>query len=108
MLLFLLLSTGYLFIASSGGQNWLSRQLTQKLSAELGVNLQVQKVEFSLFNKLVFRNILLHDKQKDTLLFAEKLNFHLSDWFFIKDKVVLKYVGLENATVYISRHDSVW
>ena len=107
MLLFVI-TASYVFITSSRGQNWISKKLIKSLSDDLGVTLQLQKVEFSLFNKLVLKNVLLQDEQKDTLLFAGKLNFHLTDWFFIKDKVVLKYVGLENATVNISRHDSVW
>jgi len=51
---------------------------------------------------------LIRDRQRDTLLYAGQLKVRITDWFFLKDKADLKYIGLENATVKMSRTDSVW
>ena len=32
----------------------------------------------------------------------------ITDWFFFKDKIVLHYAGLSDATIYLHRSDSVW
>ncbi len=52
--------------------------------------------------------LMLRDKQNDTLLYAGQLKLRITDWFFFKDQAVIKYVGLENAVVKLSRKDSVW
>ncbi len=51
---------------------------------------------------------MVRDKQKDTLLYAGQLKVRITDWFFLKDKAVLKYIGLENAVIKLNRKDSVW
>ncbi len=51
---------------------------------------------------------LITDLRKDTLLYAGKVNVRLSDWFFLKDTISLKYIGLEEAKIYLHRVDSVW
>lgn len=52
--------------------------------------------------------ILVEDHLKDTLLYAGNIKVNITDWFFWKDKAVLKYVSLENATIKLQRTDSVW
>ena len=32
----------------------------------------------------------------------------ISDWFFLKQKPELKYIGLQDAVINIGRKDSVW
>lgn len=51
---------------------------------------------------------LVRDRQKDTLLYAGKVKLRITDWFFLKSKADLKYVGLEDAVVKQYRKDSVW
>ena len=36
------------------------------------------------------------------------MKVRITDWFFLKDNIELKYVGLENAVVKFQRTDSVW
>ena len=54
------------------------------------------------------QGLLIEDHNKDTLLYAGEANVRITDWFFFKDKKVLKYVGLKNTVVNINRTDSVW
>lgn len=51
---------------------------------------------------------MIRDQKKDTLLYAGRLKLEITDWFFFKDKIELKYIGLENAVVRMSRYDSNW
>ena len=89
-------------------QNWLVGLATSKLSTALGTEVKIKNVSLSLFNRLNIEGALIRDKQKDTLLYAGQLKVRITDWFFFKDKAVLKYIGLEEAVIKIERKDSIW
>jgi TamB, inner membrane protein subunit of TAM complex len=91
-------------------QNFLTRKVTNRLSAKLHTEVSIAHVDFQLFNKMVVEGILIKDQQKDTLLYAGKINVRITDFFFLKAHPVLHYVGLSNAVVHLNRpaHDSVW
>lgn len=52
--------------------------------------------------------VLVKDLKKDTLLYAGQIRVNITDWFFFKDKIELKYIGLKDAYVRMYRSDSVW
>ena len=81
---------------------------TEKLSKGLGTEVSIRKVSISLFNSLNMEGTMVRDQKKDTLLYAGNLKVRITDWFFLKDTAVLKYVGLENAVIKLNRKDSVW
>lgn len=81
---------------------------TRKLSKALGTEVSIKKVNFSIFNRLNLEGTLIRDKQKDTLLYAGQLKLRITDWFFLKDTIELKYIGLEDAVIKMNRKDSVW
>ena len=57
---------------------------------------------------MLLRELMVEDRNKDTLLFAGTAKVNITDWFFLKDKATLKYVALDDAIVNINRTDSVW
>ncbi len=106
-LLVLLLSSWGL-INYSPVQNFLVSRVTSALSSKLHTRVEIKHVDFSLFNKMLIEGLLVEDRQKDTLLYAGTARVNITDWFFLKDKATLKYLGLKNAQVNLSRTDSVW
>jgi translocation-and-assembly-module (TAM) inner membrane subunit TamB-like protein len=108
LVILLLIVAAFIFIETPAGQNWLAKKITQKLSRELKTKISFQHISFSLFNKLNLEGFLLEDQHRDTLLSAGNLQVRITDWFFLKDTVELKYVGLENAVANLKRTDSVW
>lgn len=90
------------------GQNWISRKITARLSRDLQTRIHIDHVDIGLFNRLSLTGLLVEDRQRDTLLYAGEVNLRITDWFFIKDKVELKYVGLNDAVLRLQRTDSVW
>ena len=90
------------------GQNWLARQVTKKLSGDLQTHISIKHVRFHFFDKMSLDSVLVEDQKKDTLLFAGTIQVNITDWFFLKEKAELKYVGLSNAIVNFNRTDSVW
>ena len=89
----------FIAIQTTFVQNWLVGIATKKLSKALGTEVRIQKVNFTLFNKVNLDGTLVRDKQKDTLLYAGALKLRITDWFFLKDSADLKYIGLDDAYV---------
>ncbi|MFN8252625.1 MAG: translocation/assembly module TamB domain-containing protein [Ferruginibacter sp.] len=106
LLIFLLSSWGLINYAPV--QNFLISKVTKALSEKLHTRVEIKHVEFSLFNKMLIEGVLVEDKQRDTLLYAGTAKVNITDWFFLKDKATLKYLGLKNTLVNMHRSDSVW
>ncbi len=68
----------------------------------------IRHVDFQLFNKMLLEGTLVMDHNNDTLLYAGAAKVNITDWFFFKDSITLKYVGLDDAVIYINRKDSSW
>lgn len=106
--LIVLLLSGWGILHLDPVQNWLVGKLSSRLSKELKTTVTVRHVDFSLFSKMLVEGVLVEDRKKDTLLYAGTLKVNISDWFFLKDKPVLKYIGLKDAVINMNRSDSVW
>ncbi len=106
LLVFLLLA--WLLIQTSFVQNWLISRVTSRLSKELNTTVEIKHVDFSLFDKMLLEGTLVKDRNKDTLLYAGLVKVNVNNWFFLKEKIDLSYIGLENATTFLHRTDSVW
>ncbi|RYG00096.1 MAG: hypothetical protein EOO02_15590, partial [Chitinophagaceae bacterium] len=108
LVLILLILVAWLSIQTTPVQNWLVRQVTHSLSKSLGTEVSVKHVDFTLFNKMLLEGTLVKDLNKDTLLYAGTVKVNINDWFFLKDNISLSYIGLEDATINLSRSDSTW
>lgn len=106
-LLFLIIAL-WIFIQTPFGQNWIAGQVTKRLSRDLQTKVSIEHVDFALFNRMELQGVLIEDRDRDTLLYAGKINVRITDWFFLKDEAELKYIGLENAVIKFQRTDSVW
>jgi hypothetical protein len=86
----------------------LVKKVAGDLSKELNTKVTIKKVDFRFFDKILLKELMVEDRQKDTLLYAATASANITDWFFIKDKVTLYKIGLENTVVNMQRTDSVW
>ena len=89
-------------------QNWIVSTVSGKLSDNLKAKVRIQRIDYSFFDKLDLKGLLVEDRRKDTLLYAGSAKVNITDWFFLRNKATLKYVSLTNATVNMQRTDSVW
>jgi hypothetical protein len=89
-------------------QNFLIRKVTHTLSDNLKTRVSIKHVDFSLFNKMLIEGVLVEDQKKDTLVYAGTAKVNITDWFFLKDKATLNYLGLQNTVINFTRTDSVW
>lgn len=89
-------------------QNFLIGRITHKLSSELKTTVEINHIDIDFFDRLELKGLMVKDRKNDTLLSAGVLTVSISDWFFFKDKPVLHYLALRDATIEMNRHDSVW
>ncbi|MBI3882982.1 MAG: hypothetical protein HY305_01865, partial [Sphingobacteriales bacterium] len=108
LIVVLLLAIIYTTIHITAVQTWIAKDVTGRLSNELHTKVSIQHIDIAFFDNLLLNNLLIEDLHKDTLLYAGTARVSIIDWFFLKDKPVLKYIGLEDAVVNMVRTDSVW
>jgi len=89
-------------------QNKIIGWVTHRLSKELKTEVSIQHIRFSFFNRVNLEGALIRDRKQDTLLYAGQLKLRMTDWFFLKDKIELSYLGLEETKIRLNRKDSVW
>ena len=72
ILTLLIVMTGSIYIAlqSSIVQTFLTRKLAKELSSRIDANITIGKVDISLFQKILLKDVMLEDQQSDTLLFV--------------------------------------
>jgi hypothetical protein len=103
-----LILLAWLLIQTDLVQNIVIKKVTKRLSKDLHTEVSIRHISLALFNSMNLEGTLIKDQHKDTLLFADNLRLRITDWFFVKDELVLKYVGLEDAYINTYRRDSIW
>ena len=98
----------WLLVQTTFVQNLLVHQAAKTISHDLNTTVRIKHVDFALFNSMLLEGTLVLDRNKDTLLYAGSVNVNITDWFFFKDKIELKYIGLQDAVIHLNRSDSVW
>lgn len=98
----------WIMVNTTPFQNWIVKRVTNKLSKDLHANVSIKHVELGLFDKMLLEGTLVLDKKNDTLLYAKTAKVNITDWFFFKDNITLKYVGLDDAIINLNRKDSTW
>lgn len=63
----------YLLIQNSDVQTFLVKRITRHLSAEIKSTITFGKLEYKFFNRLAISDILIKDKNNDTLIFSERV-----------------------------------
>lgn len=89
-------------------QNFLIGQITKTLSKKLQTTVSIKHVDFELFDRIRLDNTLVLDHQSDTLLYAGAVRLSITDWFFLKDKIELKFIGLDDAVIKMNRKTPDW
>ncbi|MEO6905991.1 MAG: hypothetical protein ABI148_06495, partial [Ginsengibacter sp.] len=98
----------WILVQTAFFQNFIIHRVANRLSKNLNTTVSIKKIDLELFDKMSMQGLLVLDRKKDTLLYAGAAKVSLTDWFFFKDKITLKYIGLDDAFINLHRSDSVW
>ena len=98
----------WILVQTSFFQNFIIHRVTHRLSKNLNTTVAIKHIDLELFDKMSMEGLLVLDKKKDTLLYAGAAKVSMTDWFFFKDKITLRYIGLDDGFINLYRSDSVW
>ena len=99
-MLFLLLIS--ILLSISAVQTKIGTYFTDKINADFGTDLTIEKVDLSLLGSVQLKGVEIRDHHKDTLIFVNKLSTSLLNVKRILDSEVnLKSVYLEDAAFYM-------
>jgi hypothetical protein len=98
----------WILLQTSFFQTFIIQKVASRLSKNLNTTVSIKKIDLELFDKMSIQGLLVLDRKKDTLLYAGAAKVNITDWFFFKDNIVLKYIGLDDALINLHRSDSVW
>ncbi|MCB9240184.1 MAG: translocation/assembly module TamB domain-containing protein [Flavobacteriales bacterium] len=98
-ILFVLLVATIAIFSFSGPQTWLARQFTERLSADVGAEVKIDKVSVNFSGDLVFHHALVRDQENDTLFYIQKLSGKL--WSLNQEQhyVELRSMSIEKPLV---------
>ncbi|MEP6950214.1 MAG: translocation/assembly module TamB domain-containing protein [Ginsengibacter sp.] len=105
---FVLILVLWILLQTAFFQNFIIGKVTARLSKDLHARVSIRHVDLQLFDKMLLHGTLVLDQNKDTLLYAGSVKVNITDWFFWKDNINLKYIGLDDAVINLNRKDSVW
>jgi hypothetical protein len=86
-------------LQSSRVQTYLTRQLTTHLSEQLNANVSVGRVSIGFFNRILLEDILLEDRQADTLIFIQSLSANIESLNIRQKKLALSKLTFENSRI---------
>ncbi|RYZ46662.1 MAG: hypothetical protein EOP49_22970, partial [Sphingobacteriales bacterium] len=91
-------------------QNYFAQKAVNYLGEKLGTKVSLKHIRIDLLNSATLEGLYVEDKNKDTLLYAGEARLKITDWFFLKSKPVISYVGLKDAYVnlYRKRNSDIW
>jgi hypothetical protein len=89
----------WILVQTSFFQNFIIHKVAKSLSKNLNTTVSIKHIDLELFDKMSMQGLLILDKKKDTLIYAGAVKVNITDWFFFKNDITLKYIGLDDAFI---------
>ncbi len=99
----LLFGIVYILVQQPGVQTYLVHKISDYLSNKLKTTVSIKSVNIQFFTTAILEDILVKDKQNDTLLFAGNLKAKFGIFEIINQNFEIKDLLLENANISIFR-----
>ena len=90
-------------IRTSTFQTFLAEKVVGFLSTELNSKIEIKGVEIILFDKLSLNGVLILDKKKDTLLFAESILLTIDDFDLSNNSFDINKIELSKGSIFLNR-----
>lgn len=92
-----------LYLQSSLGQKLVTKKVTSYLQNNIHPDIKLGAVRYQLISNIEIENLYVPDQDNGTLADLGKLEVAFSIWGLINNKLTVKSLNLEDATVIISR-----
>jgi hypothetical protein len=100
------LAGSYLLIQSSGVQTFIIGKITERLSLKTNAQISIGKVDFTFFNRIILKNVLIAESNNDTIFFTELVSARIDTLKIRERKLNLSELSFFKNQVSINR-DSV-
>lgn len=92
-----------IMLHNSSFQKELSNMVSKYLEEQLGTKVNIEKIEFHFFDKLVLNNIHIEDRSSDTLFSAKKINTNFDFFPLFKSQICINYAQIYAFTLNLTR-----
>jgi translocation and assembly module TamB len=99
----LLLGGLFIFLESSTGQDFLTKQVVSYLRTKLNTKIEIEKVRFHIPDWISLENVYIQDLRQDTLIAGKRLYIDVDMLALLQSKVAINQVELESIRVKINR-----
>jgi hypothetical protein len=97
------LAGSYLLLQSSAVQTFIIGKITNRLSYKTNAKISIGKVDFTFFNRIVLKNVLIAESDKDTIFFTELVTARIDTLKIRKQKIVLSELSFFKNQIYVHR-----
>lgn len=81
-------------------------EATSFISTKTHTKVEIKKIDILFPNSLTIEGLYLEDREKDTLLYAEKISVNILFGGLLKQKIDIRSIALENAILKINRTET--
>ncbi|MBT3384041.1 MAG: hypothetical protein HN778_09695 [Prolixibacteraceae bacterium] len=96
----------YLALQNSRVQTVLTQKLANQISKQINSKINIGKVDFAFFDKIILNNVLVEGQNNDTLFYTEIVEATIDTLNYRKRKITLDNFSFENSKIKLIR-DSV-
>jgi hypothetical protein len=89
----------YIILQVPDIQTFIIHKITDRISREFKSTIQIGKVEYKFFNKLIINDLLIKDQNNDTLVFSEQAVTGIRKLYFRDNSVSFGRVSLNKTVV---------
>uniref|UniRef100_UPI0032178C8B translocation/assembly module TamB domain-containing protein n=1 Tax=uncultured Draconibacterium sp. TaxID=1573823 RepID=UPI0032178C8B len=100
-----LLGLCYYTLQSSWVQTQITKKIADRLSKQLNTTISVGKVDIGFFNRLYLEDVLIEDRNSDTLLYSQLITAKIDTLKIGKQRLAIEELILQNNKLNIE-HDS--
>ncbi|MFW6224929.1 MAG: hypothetical protein ACOC4B_01530 [Bacteroidota bacterium] len=95
-----LVTGGYFALNNQTVQNRIVDRLSSSASENLDANINIGSVDFSLFNKFIFNDVLIEGQEEDSILYVKNLSAKLHLVNIFKREILFNKIFLDQAQIH--------
>lgn len=104
--LLILLVAVALLIQVPAIQTWLTNKAVSSIEEKIGTKVALGSISISFPKNIVLEDIYLEDQQRDTLLYAGRLEINTDLWGLTRNEIQLNKIALENTVAFVQRPEN--
>ncbi|MCY1722170.1 translocation/assembly module TamB domain-containing protein [Prolixibacteraceae bacterium Z1-6] len=101
-----LLGSCYFALQTSWVQTQITKKIAERLSEQLNTTISVGKVDIGFFNRLYLEDVLIEDRNRDTLLYSQLITAKIDTLKIKKQRLAINELILKNNQLNIVRDSS--